>query len=90
MNFNPLQMMMQMGQKQQSKIQNPPIDPQRFYQMAPKLTKENLVQLAQQARAHGVALPGATATQTSASTTDVRTVNFFKNCPSTSFLLCHK
>ena len=51
MNFNPLQMMMQMGQKQQPKIQNPPIDPQRFYQMAPKLTKENLVQLAQQARA---------------------------------------
>ena len=54
MNFNPLQMMMQMGQKQQPKIQNPPIDPQRFYQMAPKLTKENLVQLAQQARAQGI------------------------------------
>lgn len=54
MNFNPLQMMMQMGQKQQPKIQNPPIDHQRFYQMAPKLTKENLVQLAQQARAQGI------------------------------------
>lgn len=33
---------------------NPPIDPQRFCQMAPKLTKENLVQLAQQARAQGI------------------------------------
>lgn len=55
MNFNPLQMMMQMGQqKQQPKIQNPPIDPQRFYQMASKLTKENLVQLARQARAQGI------------------------------------
>ena len=55
MNFNPLQMMMQMGQKQQHpQAPNPPIDPQRFYQMAPKLTKENLVQLAQQARAQGI------------------------------------
>lgn len=50
MNSNPLQMMIQMSQKQQ-RPQNPPIDPQRFCQMAPKLTKENLVQLAQQARA---------------------------------------
>lgn len=47
MNSNPLQMMIQMTQKQQQP-QNPPIDPQRFCQMAPKLTKENLVQLAQQ------------------------------------------
>ena len=46
MNSNPLQMMIQMSQKQQ-RPQNPPIDPQRFCQMAPKLTKENLVQLAQ-------------------------------------------
>ena len=44
MNFNPLQMMMQMGQKQQQpQIQNPPLDPQRFRQMAPKLTKENQI-----------------------------------------------
>jgi hypothetical protein len=53
MNSNPLQMMIQMSQKQQ-RLQNPPIDPQRFCQMAPKLTKENLVQLAQQARAQGI------------------------------------
>lgn len=44
MNSNPLQMMIQMTQKQQQP-QNPPIDPQRFCQMAPKLTKENLVQV---------------------------------------------
>lgn len=53
MNSNPLQMMIQMTQKQQ-RPQNPPIDSQRFCQMAPKLTKENLVQLAQQARAQGI------------------------------------
>ena len=53
MNSNPLQMMIQMSQKQQ-RPQNLPIDPQRFCQMAPKLTKENLVQLAQQARAQGI------------------------------------
>ena len=53
MNSNPLQMMIQMSQKQQ-RPQNPLIDPQRFCQMAPKLTKENLVQLAQHARSQGI------------------------------------
>ena len=52
MNSNPFQMMMQMGQKKQNAT--PPIDPQRFCQMAPRLTKENLVRLAQQARAQGI------------------------------------
>ena len=50
MNFNPMQAMMQMG-RQQQKEKMPPLDQQRFCQMAQKLTKENLVQLAQQARA---------------------------------------
>lgn len=54
MNSNPFQMMMQMGQKQSPQSQRPPLDPQKFYQFAPKLTKENLVQLAQQARAQGI------------------------------------
>lgn len=53
MNFNPMQAMMQMG-RQQQKEKMPPLDRQRFCQMAQKLTKENLVQLAQQARAQGI------------------------------------
>lgn len=31
-----------------------PIDPVRFNQLAPQLTKENLVQLVQQAKAQGI------------------------------------
>lgn len=34
--------------------QNPPLDLAKFKQMAPRLTKENLVQLVQQARAQGI------------------------------------
>ena len=51
MNFNPMQAIMQMGRQ---KPKTPPLDQQRFCQMAQKLTKENLVQLAQQARAQGI------------------------------------
>lgn len=46
-----MQAMMQMGRQ---KPKAPPLDQQRFCQMAQKLTKENLVQLAQQARAQGI------------------------------------
>lgn len=50
MNSNFFQQMANMGKL----AQNPPLDPMRFKQMAPQLTKENLVQLAQQARAQGI------------------------------------
>lgn len=51
MNSNMLEKLMGMGQKPQTPT---PIDPQRFNQLAQQLTKENLVQLVQQARTQGI------------------------------------
>lgn len=51
MNSNMLEKLMGMGQKPRTP---PPIDPQRFNQLASRLTKENLVQLVQQAKAQGI------------------------------------
>ena len=56
MNSNMLSALMNMGHNQsQTPAQlTPPIDPEKMKQMIPNLTKENLVQLAQQARAQGI------------------------------------
>ena len=63
---NPLQMLMQMGQKNQQGAnplqqmismgtpQRPPIDPQKFTAAAAKLDKQALVNLVAQARRQGI------------------------------------
>lgn len=55
MNFNPLQAMLQnMGQPRQQINNNIPFDPEKFRQGISGLTKENLAQLVNQARAKGI------------------------------------
>ena len=56
MNSNLLSALMNMGNNQpQAPTQiTPPINPEKMKQMIPNLTKENLVQLVQQARLQGI------------------------------------